>query len=137
MEGPAVRGGSVGSDDAQPSGLDGDPPDLVVSTAVGTATITATAKEVSQAGTRLDVNPSLTIVSTSDTASDITMAMIAETSSGACLGSTGRAEALDSPGWGPVHEFRCPRLAMPADFRGLPHLPESFPWRIRCQIAAP
>jgi len=55
-------------------------------TAVGTATITATAKEVSQAGTRLDVNPSLTIVSTSDTASDITMAMIAETSSGAYLG---------------------------------------------------
>jgi len=30
VEGPAVRGGPVGSDDAQPSGLDGDPPDLVV-----------------------------------------------------------------------------------------------------------
>ena len=45
-----------------------------------------------------------------------------------------------SPGFsriGPVHEFRCPRLAMPADFGGLPHLPESFPWRIRRQIAAP
>ena len=30
VEGPAVCGGSVGSDDSQPSGLDGDPPDLVV-----------------------------------------------------------------------------------------------------------
>ena len=30
MEGPAVRRGSVGSDDAQPSGLDGDTSDLVV-----------------------------------------------------------------------------------------------------------
>jgi hypothetical protein len=64
---------------------------------VGTATITATAKELSQAGTKLEVNPSLTIVSTSDTASDITMAMIAETSGGAYLGSTRRAEAPDSP----------------------------------------
>jgi hypothetical protein len=53
---------------------------------VGTATITETAKEVSQAGTRLEVNPSLTIVSTSDTASDITMAMVAGTSTGAYLG---------------------------------------------------
>jgi hypothetical protein len=68
-------------------------------TAVGTATITATAKELSQAGTKLEVNPSLTIVSTSDTASDITMAMIAETSGGAYLGSTRRAEAPDSPRW--------------------------------------
>jgi hypothetical protein len=30
VKGPAVRRGSVGSDDAQPSGLDGDTSDLVV-----------------------------------------------------------------------------------------------------------
>jgi hypothetical protein len=36
-----------------------------------------------------------------------------------------------------VHEFRCLRLAMPADFRGLAHVPESFPWQMRRQIAAP
>ena len=30
VKGPAVRRGPVGSDDAQPSGLDGDPSDLVV-----------------------------------------------------------------------------------------------------------
>jgi hypothetical protein len=53
------------------------------STAVGTATITATANEVIHAGTRLGVNPSLTIVSTSDTTSDIAMAMIAGTSTDA------------------------------------------------------
>jgi len=87
------------------------------STAVGTATTTATAKEVSQAGTRLDVNPSLTIVSTSDTDSDITMAMIAETSSGAYLGSTRRAEALDSPGSARCTSsaacgWRCPRISV-------------------------
>jgi hypothetical protein len=84
---------------------------------VGTATITATTKELSQAGTKLEVNPSLTIVSTSDTASDITMAKIAETSSGAYLGSTRRAEALDSPASArctssAARGWRCPRISV-------------------------
>jgi hypothetical protein len=83
---------------------------------VGTATITATAKEVSKAGTRLEVNPSLIIVSTSDTASDITMAMIAETSGGAYLGLIRRAEAPDSPPWARCTSsaacgWRCPRIS--------------------------
>jgi hypothetical protein len=92
-------------------------------TAVGTATITATAKEVPQADTRPAVNPSLTSVSTSDTTSDITTPMIAETSSRAYLGSTRPALALGFSRMGWVHELRCLRLAMPADFRGLVHLP--------------
>jgi len=57
------------------------------------------AKEVSQAGTRPGVNPSLMIVWTSDTTSDIAMAMITGTSSRAYLGSTRRVVTLDSSGW--------------------------------------
>jgi hypothetical protein len=64
------------------------------------------AKEVSQAGTMLGVNPSLMIVWTSDTTSDIAMAMITGTSSRAYLGSTRRAVTLDSSGW-----VRCMSLA--------------------------
>jgi len=82
------------------------------------------------------VNPSLTIVSTSDTASDITMAMIAGTSSGAYLGVNTPGRSLGFSLMGPAHEFRCLRLAMPVDFRGLAHLPGSFSWRMRRRIAA-
>jgi hypothetical protein len=45
--------------------------------AVGIATITATAKEVSQAGSRSDPNPSRTVVFTSGIVNDIATAVIA------------------------------------------------------------
>lgn len=55
--------------------------------AVGIATATAIAKEVSQDETRLDVNPSRTVVVTSEIVKDIATAVIAGASSGAYLGS--------------------------------------------------
>jgi hypothetical protein len=50
--------------------------------AVGIATITAIAKEVSQAESRSDLNPSRTVVVTSEIVNDIATAVIAGASRG-------------------------------------------------------
>ena len=66
--------------------------------AVGIATVTPMANEVSQAEARFGVNPSLAMVCTSDITNDITMAMIAGIRIGVYLGSRRRPIALVSPG---------------------------------------
>jgi len=56
--------------------------------AVGIATATPIANEVSQADGRFELNPTLAMVCTSDIVNDIAIAMIAGTRYGTYLGST-------------------------------------------------
>ena|SRR6185312_9687466 len=79
--------------------------------AVGIATVTPIANEVSQAEARFGANPSRAMVCTSDITNDIAMAMIAGIRIGAYLGSRRRAVALASPGGAGVMSSLLPRSA--------------------------